>query len=462
MFETNFQLKNERRRHLKIPQKLYKKTINMTTSADMMTRATVRTTIRTIRSSTSESRSPSSVVHLSPRRRRRRRRRGCFCVGALSNKDNDAKMTFQNRTKDDDDDDDDENNKNEEYSKAALTARLSNYCYKNNLKELLESDGYSLVYEKYTSVTRVYIADRKIGFDEMKKEDIVERTIVARGAVWGDDQNVDRIRLSNQISKVWPTQVHPDVPVGCHTGVYEMTEEFFNEITPYIKGPDVGEEVKKLTFCGHSLGGSIAMILAAWTKLRLDVDCVKMKVNVHTYGSPNVLALDMSLLNKMEKEEKETFRGYPKSALDAIGLEESALRAHVLSNDIVPRMWLSHDPVFNTLKSNEWGANLLKWKEETFGRRGMLTMDRFLYEVSGYLIFLELGNDNAAKRAVVKETANLETHLERLTWQLEDFTSGAQNNPLRALAPALEHNSQNYVDVMQYLAVNALLVKRKQ
>jgi len=45
---------------------------------------------------------------------------------------------------------------------------------------------------------------------------------------------------------------------------------------------------------------------------------------------------------------------------------------------------------------------------------------------------------------------------------LEDFTSGAQNNPLRALAPALEHNSQNYVDVMQYLAVNALLVKRKQ
>ena len=441
----------------KFSSKKYTKTT--TTSVDMMTtRANMRTTtIRTIRSSTSKSRSPSSV-HLSLRRRRRRR--GCFCVGALSNKDDDAKMTFQNRTKDDDDDD--ENNKNEEYSKAALTARLSNYCYKNNLKELLESDGYSLVYEKYTSVTRVYIADRKIGFDEMKKEDIVERTIVARGAVWGDDQNVDRIRLSNQISKVWPTQVHPDVPVGCHTGVYEMTEEFFNEITPYIKGPDVGEEVKKLTFCGHSLGGSIAMILAAWTKLRLDVDCVKMKVNVHTYGSPNVLALDMSLLNKMEKEEKETFRGYPKSALDAIGLEESALRAHVLSNDIVPRMWLSHDPVFNTLKSNEWGANLLKWKEETFGRRGMLTMDRFLYEVSGYLIFLELGNDNAAKRAVVKETANLETHLERLTWQLEDFTSGAQNNPLRALAPALEHNSQNYVDVMQYLAVNALLVKRKQ
>ena len=452
MFETNFERLLSL--HLKIPKK-HKKTMT-TTSVDVMTRANMRTTTTTRRRRRSNIRSPSSVL-LSLRRRR-----GCFCVGALSNKDNDAKMTFQNRTKDDDDDDDDENNKNEEYSKAALTARLSNYCYKNNLKEVLESDGYSLVYEKYTSVTRVYIADRKIGFDEIKKEDIVERTIVARGAVWGDDQNVDRIRLSNQISKVWPTQVHPEVPVGCHTGVYEMTEEFFNEITPYINGPDVGEEVKKLTFCGHSLGGSIAMILAAWTKLRLDVDCVKMKVNVHTYGSPNVLALDMSLLNKMEKEEKETFRGYPKSALDAIGLEESALRAHVLSNDIVPRLWLSHDPVFNTLKSNEWGANLLKWKEETFGRRGMLTMDRFLYEVSGYLVFLELGNDNAAKRAVVKETANLETHLERLTWQLEDFTSGAQNNPLRALAPALEHNSQNYVDVMQYLAVNALLVKRKQ
>lgn len=154
MFETNFQLKNERRRNLKIPQKLYKKTINMTTSADMMTRATVRTTIRTIRSSTSESRSPSSVVHLSPRRRRRRRR-GCFCVGALSDKDNDAKMTFQNRTKDDDDDDDDENNKNEEYSKAALTARLSNYCYKNNLKELL-------IRRVFTRVREIHLGDESL------------------------------------------------------------------------------------------------------------------------------------------------------------------------------------------------------------------------------------------------------------------------------------------------------------
>ena len=352
-----------------------------------------------------------------------------------------------------------EEEEEEEYSKAALTARLSNYCYKTNLEELLESDGYELVWDKFTDVTRVYVADRKIDYDDDPQA--LERFIVARGAVWGDDQNVDRMRLSNQISKVWPTQVHPDVQVVCHTGVYEMTEEFFNEITPYINGPDIGKEVRKLTFCGHSLGGSIATILAVWTKLRLEVDCELMKVNVHTYGSPNVLALDMSLLNKMEKDEKETFRGYPKSALDAIGLEESVLRAHVLSNDIIPRMWLSHDPLFNTVKSNEWGANLLKWKERTFGTRGMLTMDRFLYEVSGYLVFLELGTDNAAKRAVVKETANLATHHERLTWQLEDFTSGAQNNPLRALAPALEHNSQNYVDVMQYLAVNALLVKRK-
>ena len=419
----------------------------------------------------SSSSSPSSSSPLSSLKRRRRRsvvfagrRTTTKIIKSLSSssssseeKEEDEESPTTTRTKTTTMENDDR-----EYSKAALTARLSNYCYKTNLKELLEADGYSLVYEKYTSVTRVYVCDRKIGFDEKTKEDVVERTIVARGAVWGDDQNVDRIRLSNQISKVWPTQVAPNVPVGCHTGVFEMTEEFFNELTPYINGPDVGKEVKKLTFCGHSLGGSIATILAVWTKLRLEVDCAKMNVNVHTYGSPNVLALDMSLLNKMEKEEKEKFRGYPKSALDAIGFEESALRAHVLSNDIVPRMWLSHDPVFNTLKSNEWGANLLKWKEETFGRRGMLTMDRFLYEVSGYLVFLELGNDNAAKRAVVKETANLETHLERLTWQLEDFTSGAQNNPLRALAPALEHNSQNYVDVMQYLAVNALLVKRKQ
>ena len=102
-----------------------------------------------------------------------------------------------------------EKEKEEEYSKAALTARLSNYCYKTNLEELLESDGYELVWDKFTDVTRVYVADRKIGDDDVPQA--LERFIVARGAVWGDNQNVDRMRLSNQISKVWPTQVHPDV-----------------------------------------------------------------------------------------------------------------------------------------------------------------------------------------------------------------------------------------------------------
>ena len=137
------------------------------------------------------------------------------------------------------------------------------------------------------------------------------------------------------------------------------------------------------------------------------------------------------------------------------------LRAHVLSNDIIPRMWLSHDPLFNTVKSNEWGANLLKWKEANVeGRERHVDHGSIFIRSEWVFGVLELGTDNAAKRAVVKETANLATHHERLTWQLEDFTSSARTIHA-ALRRALEHNSQNYVDVMQYLAVNALLVKRK-
>ena len=359
---------------------------------------------------------------------------------------------------------------NNEYSKAALTARLSNYAYKQNLEELLEEDGYRLVFEKYTECTRVFVCDRAVlirdsrdnendddGDDIGAKTVYIERTVVARGAVWGDDQKVNRAKLSQQISKVWPTsEVIPNVI--CHTGVLEMVEDFWNELVPYLT-KDLPKECKKITYCGHSLGGSMAVLLACLAKLRLGIPD-DIETSVHTYGSPNILALDQTALMKMKKENNDDDNiKYPNSALEAIGFEESVLRAHVLSNDIVPRMWLSHDPIFNTLKSNEFGNLFLKWKEETFGA-GMITSNRFLYDVSGMLVFLELGNNDEARRAVVKETVCLETHLDRLTIKLEDFSNEFGSNPLKALAPALDHNSQNYVDAMQYIAISSLLVVR--
>ena len=67
----------------------------------------------------------------------------------------------------------------------------------------------------------------------------------------------------------------------------------------------------------------------------------------------------------------------------------------------------------------------------------MLTMDRFLYEVSGYLVF-RARNDNAAKRAVVEET-ELRDAFGTKTWQLEDFTSGCRTT-VEGVGAALEHN----------------------
>jgi len=55
------------------------------------------------------------------------------------------------------------------------------------------------------------------------------------------------------------------VPVVAHTGVMEMAEEFWPEVSPYIASLPEGA---RLSFTGHSLGGSMALLLMAWSRLR--------------------------------------------------------------------------------------------------------------------------------------------------------------------------------------------------
>ena len=74
-------------------------------------------------------------------------------------------------------------------------------------------------------------------------------------------------------------------------------------------------------------------------------------------------------------------------ALRIAGFEPDSVRAFVLSNDPVPRMWLAADPLFAGAAANETVASLMSAREWLFGR-GMLSRGRFLYDAAGTLYWM--------------------------------------------------------------------------
>jgi hypothetical protein len=60
------------------------------------------------------------------------------------------------------------------------------------------------------------------------------------------------------------------------------------EVQPYVL--DAGRQQVPLSFAGHSMGGSLAMLLTAHTALAQRAACPPKAVTCHTFGSPAVLA----------------------------------------------------------------------------------------------------------------------------------------------------------------------------
>ena len=79
------------------------------------------------------------------------------------------------------------------------------------------------------------------------------------------------------------------MPVVCHAGVAEMTEQFWPEMEPWIEDAARNHPRASMSFTGHSLGGSMATLLMAWALHRCGVDPARLEP-ARTFGSPPVLA----------------------------------------------------------------------------------------------------------------------------------------------------------------------------
>ena len=65
---------------------------------------------------------------------------------------------------------------------------------------------------------------------------------------------------------------------GVHEGFYKDADEIIQPVSHYVN--DISRHTKKIWFCGHSLGGAIAVVLASRFHMRV--------ATCYTYGQPRV------------------------------------------------------------------------------------------------------------------------------------------------------------------------------
>lgn len=179
---------------------------------------------------------------------------------------------------------------------------------------------------------------------------------------------------------------------------------------------------RRCYFGGHSLGGSLALLLAVLFRLRLPLSSSLLQCC--TFGSPPVLShgtgrggnevlqvcLPFSLLitwhrplfcmstNSQYSHEGNApsyskSRYVEKGCLQMLGLPEGSMRSFVLENDPVPRALLSVDPTFTALKNSRPGAALLQLRHWLLGPGVPLTPDRFLADNVGEVNLLRWAPD---------------------------------------------------------------------
>lgn len=110
-----------------------------------------------------------------------------------------------------------------------------------------------------------------------------------------------------------------------HRGIYEAAKRLYEEVLPCIsahmeKHGDNG----RLQFTGHSLGGSLAMLLSLMVVVRSTAP-VSAMLPVYTFGSPCVMCGGNHLLAHL-------------------GLPHSHIRSIIMHMDIVPRTFACDYP----------------------------------------------------------------------------------------------------------------------
>lgn len=147
-----------------------------------------------------------------------------------------------------------------------------------------------------------------------------------------------------------------------HRGIYEAAKGMYHQMLPYVRSHlrTYGKSAA-LRFTGHSLGGSLALLVNLMLLMRGEAPIASL-LPVITFGAPCVMCGGDHLLSKL---------GLPKSHVQSI----------TMHRDIVPRVFSCNYP--------DHVANILKLANGNFRSHPCLTNQKLLYAPMGEVLILQ-------------------------------------------------------------------------
>ena len=236
----------------------------------------------------------------------------------------------------------------DQVGKAAEMGLISGAIYEETIQRM-HNLGHTIVSMGVSEDVRWMISDSVApasSFDESKidgdrnKKQLMIRTISIRGYD-ASDENVDRELLLNRICTAQPEKLKSISGLSFHSGLLGIARGIYRDIKQYV---DWTAPNHKIVLTGHSVGGSLSLLLMFLMAQDRGIDFVRKKIlRVYTFGSPPVVRLDK------EKKPPQTGRsGVDRRCeiLDKVSLPPSLVEGYVQPWDPIVRLFTPADPLY--------------------------------------------------------------------------------------------------------------------
>ncbi|KAL9188698.1 hypothetical protein ACHAXT_007076 [Thalassiosira profunda] len=227
-------------------------------------------------------------------------------------------------------------------------ARLAGAVYEDNVARTHEA-GHSIVAQGKTADVGWLVTDsiqyeddfRSDASNKERKPTLV-RTFVLRGYDASDDE-VDREGLLNVVCTASPVPIlqNGKAEVRVHEGMLALAQELLAELGQYV---DLTSPGHKFVFTGHSIGGSLAVLVMILLANDRGESFVKENVlRVYSWGSPPIFEIESTsnLKQMAQLEGSDTC-----SVLDAFGLPTDIVFGYCQPWDPIVRLFSQYDPLY--------------------------------------------------------------------------------------------------------------------
>ena len=238
--------------------------------------------------------------------------------------------------------------------KSAQMASLSGAIYMNTIEEC-HKIGQALV-ANGTSADVAWMVTDSVGYeDDYREEQMSDKTAASRDPVLvrtitirgfdASDESVDRELLLYRICEGEKVALG-NSGILVHKGLLLVAEELYDTLTTYI---DFAASTHKLVLNGHSIGGSLSVLLMMLLVDRRGIDYVKENfLRVYTFGSPPISISPDAIEDSKKNSDASDVMRCP--TLEAIGLESDFVYQYVQPWDPVARLFSDIDPCYPLLE----------------------------------------------------------------------------------------------------------------